>query len=389
MDLSGQHFQNFLQLCTAQDAQVHLQVGSVVEVHIAGMIVQVLTDGAAGGSHFAHGNTAQRQLHAVDMVLEGNIGNSLIQAFLVQVDDLTGNALTGLTHTGQVEHGGIGLALGRIVALAVGVVQIGFGLDPTDQVNGALIAGGRALGQQEQILTEVLAQFTYMFMHGGLMHIVWNMFALYVFGRIFLDFFSIRHFVGVYLLGGLFGALFFVLAYNLFPYFAGVVDVSHLVGASAAVLAVVTAAAVRSPEYRINMLFFGSVKLSTFAIVTVCISVLMLSGNNAGGNFAHLGGALGGYLFALLLGKGVDLTDILCRPVDWCRSVFGKLKNLKRKKRKFTYSPGGKHGADYEHNAQKKAAEAEVDAILEKIKKGGYASLSEEEKKRLFDASSK
>lgn len=231
--------------------------------------------------------------------------------------------------------------------------------------------------------------FTYMFMHGGLMHIVWNMFALYLFGRIFLDFFSIRHFVGVYLLGGLFGALFFVLAYNLFPYFAGVVDVSHLVGASAAVLAVVAAAAVRSPEYRINMLFFGSIKLSTFAIVTVCISVLMLSGNNAGGNFAHLGGALGGYLFALLLGKGVDLTDILCRPVDWCRSMFGKLKSLKRKKRKFTYSPGGKHGADYEHNAQKKAAEAEVDAILEKIKKGGYASLSEEEKKRLFDASSK
>jgi hypothetical protein len=228
-----------------------------------------------------------------------------------------------------------------------------------------------------------------MFMHGGLMHIVWNMFALYLFGRIFLDFFSIRHFVGVYLLGGLFGALFYVLAYNLFPYFAGVVDVSHLVGASAAVLAVVTAAAVRSPEYRINMLFFGSIKLSTFAIVTVCISVLMLSGNNAGGNFAHLGGALGGYLFALLLGKGFDLTDILCRPVDWCRSVLGKLKSLKRKKRKFTYSPGGKHGADYEHNAQKKAAEAEVDAILEKIKKGGYASLSEEEKKRLFDASSK
>ena len=231
--------------------------------------------------------------------------------------------------------------------------------------------------------------FTYMFMHGGLMHILWNMFALYLFGRIFLDFFSIRHFVGVYLLGGLFGALFFVLAYNLFPYFAGVVDVSHLVGASAAVLAVVTAAAVRSPEYRINMLFFGSIKLSTFAIVTVCISVLMLSGNNAGGNFAHLGGALGGYLFALLLGKGVDLTDILCRPVDWCRSMFGKLKSLKRKKRNFTYSPGGKHGADYEHNAKKKAAEAEVDAILEKIKKGGYASLSEEEKKRLFDASSK
>ena len=231
--------------------------------------------------------------------------------------------------------------------------------------------------------------FTYMFLHGSFMHILWNMFALYFFGRIFLDFFSVRHFWCVYLSGGVFGALFYVLAYNVFPYFQGVLHVSHLVGASAAVLAVVTAAAVRSPEYRINLLFFGSVKLSTFAIITVCISVLMLSGNNAGGNFAHLGGAFGGYLFAVLLGKGIDVTDILCRPVDWVRSMIGKLRSPRRKKRKFTYSPGGKHGTDYEHNARKRAAEAEVDAILEKIKKGGYASLSEEEKKRLFNASSK
>ncbi len=231
--------------------------------------------------------------------------------------------------------------------------------------------------------------FTYMFMHGGLMHILWNMFALYLFGRIFLDFFSVRHFVGVYLLGGLSGALFFVLAYNVFPYFAGVVDVAHLVGASAAVLAVVTAAAVRSPEYRISLLFFGSVKLSTFAVFIVCISVLMLSGGNAGGNFAHLGGALGGYLFALMLGKGYDVTDVVCRPADWLKSLFERLRARRVKKRKFTYSPGGKHGADYEHNARKKADEAEIDAILEKIKKGGYASLSEKEKMRLFDASSK
>ena len=72
------------------------------------------------------------------------------------------------------------------------------------------------------------------------------------------------------------------------------------------------------------------------------------------------------------------LSEIIC--VSICLLV---------RKKKFTYSPGGKHGADYEHNARKKSDEAEIDAILEKIKKGGYASLSEEEKKRLFDASSK
>ena len=231
--------------------------------------------------------------------------------------------------------------------------------------------------------------FTYMFLHSGIMHILWNMFALYAFGKIFLNFFSIRHFVGVYVLGGLFGALFFVLAYNIFPYFANVVGSSYLVGASAAVLAIVTASAVRSPEYRINLLFFGSVKLSVFAVFTVLISVLMLSGDNAGGNFAHLGGAFAGYLFAFLLGKGCDVTQIVNRPLDWIESVCSGKIFKRKKKRKFTYSAGGKRGTDYEFNARKKADEAEINTILEKIKKGGYASLSESEKKRLFDASSK
>ena len=231
--------------------------------------------------------------------------------------------------------------------------------------------------------------FTYMFVHSGIMHLLWNMFALYVFGRIFLNFFSVRHFVGTYLLGGLSGALFYVLAYNLFPYFAGVVCTSHLVGASAAVLAIVTSAAVRSPEYRINLLFVGTVKLSTFAIVTVLVSVLLLSGNNAGGNFAHLGGAAAGYLVAFLLGKGVDVTDFVNRPLDWVKTLFDGKNSRRKRKPKFTYSSGGKRVDDYEYNARKKADEAEVDIILEKIKKGGYASLSEQEKRRLFDSSSK
>ena len=234
--------------------------------------------------------------------------------------------------------------------------------------------------------------FTYMFMHGGLMHILWNMFALYLFGRIFLDFFSVRHFVGVYLLGGLFGALFFVLAYNLFPYFAAVVDVSHLVGASAAVLAVVTAAAVRSPEYRINMLFFGSVKLSTFAIVTVCISVLMLSGNNAGGNFAHIGGAIAGAIFAISLNKGHDVTKLINWACDKFTLLFEKAKNLfaRRPKMEFKSTQGAaKHSADYDYNARRREKENTMNEILDKVKRSGYASLTDEEKKRLFDSSQK
>lgn len=229
---------------------------------------------------------------------------------------------------------------------------------------------------------------TYMFIHAGLWHILWNMLALYFFARIFLNFYSVRHFVGIYILGGLFGALFFVLAYNLFPYFGPYLPFSRLVGASAAVLAVVVAAAVRSPQYRINLMFVGSVKLSTFALVVVAMSFLMLSGENAGGNFAHLGGAFAGWLVADMLNKGRDLTQVVNGPIDWVSSLIVRLRTPRKKKTKFTYTRGGR-SADYEYNARKKADEAEVDRILEKVKKGGYASLSEEEKKRLFEASSK
>lgn len=231
--------------------------------------------------------------------------------------------------------------------------------------------------------------FTYMFVHYSFMHILWNMFALYSFGRIFLEFMSVRHFVGIYILGGIMGALFFVTAYNVFPYFADVVGSSYLVGASAAVIAVIVAAAVRSPQYRINLLFFGNIKLSTFAVVAVLVSVLLLAGENAGGNFAHLGGAFAGYIFAFLLGKGYDVTTIVNRPIDWVKTLFSGALFKRREKRRFTYSSGGKRAAEYDYNARKKASEAEIDAILEKIKKGGYASLNESEKKRLFDASSK
>lgn len=240
----------------------------------------------------------------------------------------------------------------------------------------------------ELLLVRPWTVFTYMFIHAGLWHILWNMFALYFFGRIFLNFYSVRHFVGIYILGGLFGALFFVLAYNLFPYFGPYLPFSRLVGASAAVLAIVVAAAVRSPQYRINLMFVGSVKLSTFALVVVAMSFLMLSGENAGGNFAHLGGAFAGWLVADMLNKGKDLTMVVNGPIDWMSSLLTRLRTPRKKKTKFTYTRGGR-SADYEYNARKKADEAEVDRILEKVKKGGYASLSEEEKRRLFEASSK
>lgn len=233
---------------------------------------------------------------------------------------------------------------------------------------------------------------TYMFLHTELWHILWNMLALYAFGKIFLNFYSVRHFVGIYVLGGIFGGLFFVAAFNVFPYFAPYINGAPLVGASAAVLAVVAASAVRSPNYRVVLLLFGSVRLSIIAWVTFLLSFLMLTGDNPGGNFAHLGGMFAGWLVAFLLNKGYDLTNVVNRPLDFLSRIFKKRPKA-RKKAKFNFVRGegaaAKRSGDYAYNARKKADEAEVDKILEKIKTGGYASLSEAEKKRLFEASSR
>lgn len=243
-----------------------------------------------------------------------------------------------------------------------------------------------------QLIRQPWSLFTYMFLHADFWHILCNMIALNIFGKVFLNLFSVRHFVGFYILGGLFGGLFYVLALNLFPYFAPLAPHSYLLGASASVLSVAVASAVRAPGYRLNLLLFGSVKLSTIAVVTVLVSFLMITGENPGGNFAHLGGAFAGWLVSALLAKGIDLTSVVNKPIDLLSTIFKKRPPRAKKKGKFKFtasSGSAKHASDYSYNAGKKADEAEIDRILEKIKKGGYASLSDQEKKRLFDASNR
>lgn len=234
-------------------------------------------------------------------------------------------------------------------------------------------------------ITRPWTLFTYMFIHDRVMHILWNMLALYGFGRIFLSLFSVRHFVGVYILGGLLGGLFFMLSYNIFPYFAGSVSNAWLIGASASVLAVVTASATRSPAYSVNLFVFGSVRLVTIAVLVVVFSLLMLTSDNAGGHFAHLGGIFAGWLFAFMLNKGKDMTSWVNRTIDFFTTLF---KSRKSKKRTFTYHRNERF-KDYDYNARKKDEEDEIDKILEKVKEGGYSSLTEEEKRRLFEASRK
>ena len=232
------------------------------------------------------------------------------------------------------------------------------------------------------LLYQPWSLITYMFMHAGIFHLLFNMLWLYWFGRLFLNFYSSKHLRGLYILGGLCGGLLYMISYNVFPYFEGSLDIATLVGASASVLAIVVATAVREPEFPVQFMFIGTVRLKYVALFMVLLDLMFMTSGNAGGHIAHLGGAAAGFWFPLGLAKGNDATKWINAVLD---SFSGGFKMPKRKpKMKVHY---GDRQQQYDYNARKKANEDEINRILEKLKKSGYGSLSDDVKKKLFVAS--
>ncbi len=258
------------------------------------------------------------------------------------------------------------------------------------------------IGGQEELYSTVIGWFmlpaslsdflmrpwslvTYFFLHEGVMHILFNMLFLYWFGRIIKEFLGDAKVVNLYVLGGLAGGLFYLLIYNLFPYFADQVAYSRLLGASAGVFAVVVGAATLMPNYTMFLLFIGPVRIKYIALFYIILSIAGSAGANAGGELAHLGGALLGYLYIRQLQQGND----------WGRWVQGFLAFAKglfkpRPKVRVSYR-SGKGGRTTTRRSADKAtpvtSQEEIDAILDKISQSGYESLTKEEKQKLFNAS--
>jgi membrane associated rhomboid family serine protease len=222
---------------------------------------------------------------------------------------------------------------------------------------------------------------TYMFTHKDFWHILFNMLWLYWFGRIFLEYLDQRKLVAVYLLGGLSGALVYVLSFNVFPAFAGVLNESVAIGASASVMAVVIAIAAYVPNYTIQLLLLGKIKIKYMALAIFVLTSFMDFSVNSGGKLAHIGGALFGYLYTINLRHGHDIGKGLNRLIDFFVTMFKP-----RDKLKVTYK---KPVSDYDYNKMKAEHQTRINVILDKIAKGGYDSLTKEEKDLLFRESQK
>jgi membrane associated rhomboid family serine protease len=225
-------------------------------------------------------------------------------------------------------------------------------------------------------ITRPWTLFTYFLLHEDPFHILFNLLVMYWFGQIIGDMIGSKRITALYVMGGVAGGLLYLLVYNLLPYFSGQVSSSVLLGASAGVYAIVTAAATLVPDYTMFLLFFGPVRIKYIALFYLVVSVAQTTSSNAGGNIAHLGGALIGFLFIKQLKRGNDIG----KPVN---SILGYFENiiLREKTMKVTYKNTNKN-----KNSDAPTQE-EIDNILDKISQKGYGSLNKEEKQKLFQAS--
>ncbi len=226
---------------------------------------------------------------------------------------------------------------------------------------------------------------TYMFAQFDLLHLLFNMLWLYWFGSIFLLSNTPKRMLALYIYGGIGGAITFMAAYNAMPLFDN--TIGWLIGSSASVIAIVVATAMLHPDYRMNLLFIGSVSLKWIAIVTIGIDLISIHDANAGGHIAHIGGAMVGAIYALSLKRGIDITRPFNSIIDkivvaWGKIITPKPKTFKARRPKYDNHDTTKSGQTNPTDDQ-----ATLDAILDKIKKSGYAALSQDEKRRLFDVS--
>ena len=223
---------------------------------------------------------------------------------------------------------------------------------------------------------------SYMFIHQDFFHLLFNLIWLHLGSKLFLQYFKGRQLISTYILGGVSGAITYILAFNIFPVFqSGPYLGSITIGASASILAIFIAISTYRPKYKINLMFLGNISIINIAIFLIILDCILIPVSNAGGHIAHLGGALFGYFYIQQIKQGKDISINFTKMIERILNTF---RNKKRIRRVYKRSK-----SDHEFNYEKAKRSKEIDKILEKIATSGYESLDKEEKAILFSASKK
>lgn len=245
---------------------------------------------------------------------------------------------------------------------------------------GTIVLDNLSLHTGSALYKKPWGVFTYMFVQIDFFHILFNMLVLYWFSTFVVNLLGNKKIVPIYILGGLFGALFFVVGTYLLSFNYPKMINNYAIGASASVMAIVLSAATLSPDAEMRLLFIGNVKLKWIAAVYVFLDITMINSNNSGGHIAHLGGALFGFIFIKQLQNGNDWSL-------WFYSIIDKVKNIFSSKKKIKVEYVNKEKVDKKQNKQDIDKQQYLDDILDKIKGSGYDSLTKVEKDFLFKIS--
>ncbi|PVW13510.1 rhomboid family intramembrane serine protease [Marixanthomonas spongiae] len=267
------------------------------------------------------------------------------------------------------------IVINAVIFLAVRLMAFFMGMAPGQLTQWFVLPEGFG-----SVLLQPWSLLTYAFLHFGFFHILFNMLWLYWFGRFVLNLFSEKRFLTVYLLGAFFGGVLYVATHNVFPALKG--SSAGLIGASGAVTAIMVFIATYTPNTEV-MIFRFRIKLWHIALVLVLLDLVLLpNSDNAGGRLAHIGGAIFGFVYAQQLQKGNDIGKWFENMIDWVGNMFKP-----KKKKPFTkVHRNRKTTTKRTTDAQKDANQKKIDAILDKIGKSGYDSLTKAEKDFLFKA---
>lgn len=230
--------------------------------------------------------------------------------------------------------------------------------------------------EPEVVLTRPWTLLSYAFFHSGFLHVFFNMMVLNFTSRLFLTFFTQKQYLGLYFLSVIFAGLAFLLSF----YFLG--KSSTMVGASAAIMALLVATTTYQPLMEIRLMLIGNVKLWHITAVLLLIDLMQIQLNNTGGHIAHLSGAFFGFIYIKLLQNGTDLSKIVDNVINFFYSIFDRKQKTPFKK----VHVSSKRNAPKRESkiVMKDKTQQQIDEILDKISQSGYDSLTKEEKEFLF-----
>lgn len=224
---------------------------------------------------------------------------------------------------------------------------------------------------------------SYSFFHTGFLHLIFNMIMLNFVGKLFVSFFTQKQLLSLYVLGGVFGGIVYLICYTFLPSLSN--ENKLLVGASGSIMAILFATMTYQPHMDIRLALIGSIKIWHIALLYLVIDLIQLPIENTGGHLAHLGGALFGFIYIKTLQSGTDLGSGLNAVLDWFANIFSPKESTPFKKVHRNPKPQNATKSTSKIVTKDKSQQ-QIDEILEKISKSGYDSLTADEKEFLFKA---